>query len=234
MRVAIVEDEAEAVERLRACFERYRQENGIEFALSVYSDAINFLTGYRPDFDLILFDIEMPMMNGLEGAKRLREVDPYVPVVFVTNMAQYAVKGYSVSAIDFIVKPVGYYEFETMINRVRRIIEISEEKNIAVTSGGTVRYLSVSHIKYVEVYRHKLTFHTLEGDIEAWGSLADVAEQLTPYCFSKCNNGYLVNLKYVDCVEKEEVIIGSERLPISHLRRKDFVQELARYLGQKR
>lgn len=103
MRVAIVEDEAESAAVLQAHFARYGKERGCTFAADVYADAESFITGYRPDYDLVLFDIEMPGMNGMKGAQKLREVDPYVPIVFVTNMARYAVKGYSVGAIDFIV-----------------------------------------------------------------------------------------------------------------------------------
>lgn len=227
MRIAIVEDETDAVEILKKFFKRYEKESGTAFVLDAYSDAVNFLTAYRSDYDLILFDIEMSHMDGMRGAEKLRELDPYVPIVFVTNMSNYAVKGYSVGAVDFIIKPVSYFDFKTMLTRVRRILASREEKMISVTSSGVIRHLPVSRIKYVEVYRHKLTFHTVEGNVEAWGSLADVAEQLPADGFSKCNNGFLVNLKYVDYVEKEEVIVGGERLPISHLRRKDFVNELA-------
>ena len=231
MRVAIVEDEAESAAVLQAHFARYGKERGCTFAADVYTDAESFITGYRPDYDLVLFDIEMPGMNGMKGAQKLREVDPYVPIVFVTNMARYAVKGYSVGAIDFIIKPVGYFDFSTMVDKVRRLRAAQEERMISVTSAGVIRRIPVSHILYVEIYRHKLTFHTVEGDIEAWGSLSEVEAQLPAESFCRCNNSFLVNFKYVDGVEKEEVTIGKVRLPVSHLRRKDFLAAIARYLG---
>ena len=234
MRVVIVEDDAEAVEKLKSYFHRYGVENGCEFAIDAYPDAVKFLTAYRSDSDLILLDIEMPMMNGMEGARKLREIDPYVPLVFVTNMSCYAVKGYSVGAIDFIIKPVGFFEFKTMLDRVRKFISSVEDKDISVSSQGVIRRIPVSRIKYVEVYRHKLTFHTVEGNVESWGSLQDVALQLPEEGFSRCNNGFIVNFKYVDYLEKEEVVIGNERLPISHLRRKDFVKEFAGWLARRR
>lgn len=234
MRVAILEDEMDAVNTLKAHFDRYSREQGCEFVIDIFENAINFITAYRPDYDLVLFDIEMPLMNGMEGAHKLREIDPYVPIVFVTNMAQYAVQGYSVGAMDFIVKPVGFFSFETMLSRIRRSIAAVKEWMITVSSAGIMRNIPSSRIKYVEVYRKKLTFHTLEGNIESWGSLSDIADQLPADSFSKCNNSYLVNLKYVDCVVKEEVLIGNDRLPISHLRRKEFVAELSRYFGRRK
>lgn len=176
----------------------------------------------------------MPGMNGMKGAQKLREVDPDVPIVFVTNMARYAVKGYSVSAVDFIVKPVGYFDFSTMLDKVRRLRAAAQEQYIAVSSAGVLRRVLVSHIRYVDVYRHKLTIHTVDGDVEVWGALSDIEAQLPQEGFARCNNSYLVNFKYVDGVEKEEVVIGSDRLPVSHLRRKEFVAALARYLGARR
>lgn len=234
MRVIIVEDETDSIEALKSHFATYGAENNCAFSIEVYRDAVSFLTAYRPGYDLILFDIEMPYLNGMEGARKLREMDPYVPIVFVTNMSQYAVKGYSVGAVDFILKPAGYFEFKIMLDRVRRNLALAEDKIIQVPSNGILRHLRASHIRYVEVYRHRLTFHTTEGEVDAWGSLSDVEKQLLEDGFLRCNNGFLVNLKYVDYVEKEEVILGEDRIPISHLRRKDFVQKLAHWIGQRR
>ena len=234
MRVIIVEDETDSIEALKSHFATYGAENNCAFSIEVHRDAVSFLAAYRPGYDLILFDIEMPYLNGMEGARKLREMDPYVPIVFVTNMSQYAVKGYSVGAVDFILKPAGYFEFKIMLDRVRRNLALAEDKIIQVSSNGILRHLRASHIRYVEVYRHRLTFHTTEGEVDAWGSLSDVEKQLLEDGFLRCNNGFLVNLKYVDYVEKEEVVLGEDRIPISHLRRKDFVQKLAHWIGQRR
>ena len=130
---------------------------------------------------------------------------------------------------------VGAFNFNTMLDKVIRYRATSqEEKSISVTSAGAIRRIFISHIFYIEVYRHKLTFYTSEGETEAWGSLTDIEAQLPSDSFVRCNNSYLINLKYVDGIEKEEVIIGSKRLPISHLKRKDFIGALAGYLGSRR
>ncbi len=103
MRIAIVEDEESATQELRVLFARYGKENNMEFSLDTFPDALKFLASYRADYDLVMLDIEMPFMNGMEGAEKLRKLDPYVPIVFVTNMRRYAVAGYKVNAIDFIM-----------------------------------------------------------------------------------------------------------------------------------
>ena len=76
MRVAIVEDDEGEVRELKALFERYGRQHGEDITISAYGDAVNFLTDYRPDYDLVLLDIEMPLMDGMTAAGKLRELDP--------------------------------------------------------------------------------------------------------------------------------------------------------------
>ncbi len=129
MRIAIVEDEESATQELRVLFARYGKENNMEFSLDTFPDALKFLASYRADYDLVMLDIEMPFMNGMEGAEKLRKLDPYVPIVFVTNMRRYAVAGYKVNAIDFIIKPVEYYDFSTMLGRVRELAILKKRRD---------------------------------------------------------------------------------------------------------
>ncbi len=235
MRVAIVEDEAESVDVMKNHFETYGKTHGCTFGINTFRNVDDFIKNFRADYDLILLDIKMPGIDGMSGARIIRKSDPYVPIVFVTSMSHYAVKGYAVGALDFIIKHVGAFNFNTMLDKVIRYRATSqEEKSISVTSAGAIRRIFISHIFYIEVYRHKLTFYTSEGETEAWGSLTDIEAQLPSDSFVRCNNSYLINLKYVDGIEKEEVIIGSKRLPISHLKRKDFIGALAGYLGSRR
>ena len=234
MQIAIIEDKQEDVEILRTHFARYEKEHNVKFIITTESNPVNFLTSYHCKYDLIIFDIKMPMMNGVEAAQKLRKIDPNVPIVFVTSMNQYAIAGYSVGAVDFLIKPVVYFDFETMLNRVRRIIAASKQENfITVSSAYVIHKVIISHIIYIEVYKHKLTFHTLEGEIESWGNLSDIENQLPSEQFARCNNCFLINLKYVDSIDKELVIIGDVQLPISHLKKKSFTQSLAHYLGQR-
>ena len=103
--VAIVEDEKQAADRLCSLFCRYERERGEKFRVVVFSDPVTFLANYSPDYELIMMDIDMPDLNGMDAVRKLREADREVMVIFVTNLAQYAVKGYEVDAFDFIVKP---------------------------------------------------------------------------------------------------------------------------------
>ena len=118
-RIAIVEDENKDSDLLENYIARYFSEEASEnrYQVTVFNNAGVFVEHYRADFDLILLDIQMPGMNGMDAAAALRKKDSSVLLVFVTNMAQYAVKGYDVNAAGFILKPVSYYDFLLRIRK---------------------------------------------------------------------------------------------------------------------
>ena len=107
--ISIEDDPAEA-EVLRHHVERFSRENNVELSLTWLRTAADFLERHRPA-DLILMDIDLPGISGMEAATLLRSYDSETPLIFVTNLAQFAIKGYEVDALDFVVKPVGYHDF---------------------------------------------------------------------------------------------------------------------------
>ena len=111
--VAIVEDEIDAARRLEVCLARYSQDHpDVRFDVTVFSEPTGFLDAYRPVWDIVFMDIEMPNMDGMSAARRLRVLDEQVILIFVTNMAQFAAKGYEVDALDYVIKPFSYNDFE--------------------------------------------------------------------------------------------------------------------------
>ena len=107
-RIAIVEDEKEFREQLQEYLKRYGVENNIVFQIDVFEDGSDILEHYQKNYDMVLLDIEMPKVNGMDAAERIREMDEEVVLMFITNMAQYAIRGYSVGALDFVMKPITY------------------------------------------------------------------------------------------------------------------------------
>ena len=110
----IVEDSAADAERLKKCVERFAQERKESISVRVYKDGIDFLSNYRPEADVVFLDVEMPILSGIEVAHKLRNIDPYVCIIFVTNMVQYALRGYEVSALDYVIKPISYFRVRTV------------------------------------------------------------------------------------------------------------------------
>ena len=229
--IAIVEDDDKEAGLLEEQLRRYEKETGAEYRVVRFSDAIALLTGYSADYDIVLMDIEMPDLDGMTAAKKLREVDPEVILVFVTNMAQYAVEGYEVSAMDFMVKPVRYDNLKLKLERAEKKLEGKGEDRFLVRGKNGPVVICVPDIRYVEVTDHMLTFYTNEGAIKVTGSLKEIEKRLEGRDFSRANSCYLVNLKYVTGASDGMVTVGGVRLSISRARRKSFMSDLADYLG---
>lgn len=229
IRIAIVEDEKEQSDRLESFIRRYAQENGTGIQVSVYSNVITFLEQYNASFDIVFMDIMMPMMNGMDASRLLREKDDKVMLIFVTSMKQYAIHGYDVGASDFIVKPVSYPEFTLKFTRALSKIPQSKDDDILLrTEGGFVR-LTAERIRYVEVRGHHCVYHTDSSSYQQYQTMKAVEEALPKDHFARCNNFLLVNLAFVDKIDGLTVWVAGEALPISHPRKKPFSDAFALY-----
>lgn len=231
IRVAIVEDEAEIREQLMGYVQRYTRQYGTAFEVKTFADGLEILEDYRPAYDLILLDIEMKHLDGMETARRIRELDPDVMLVFITNMAQYAIKGYAVGALDYVLKPVPYFAFSQQLQKVEAQLRRRTRHYLAVPVEGGLRRLDTSRIYYIESEGHRVHFYTEEGDFTAPGALKALEEKLADRPFARCNSGYLVNLAQVQAVQQNTVEVGPYELQVSRPKRKSFLAALTDYIG---
>jgi len=229
--IAIVEDDAEAADLLERYLSRYTETCGEEFKIARFCDPISFLTNYKANYDIVCMDIKLPGFDGMKAARKMRELDKDVTLIFVTNMAQYAVNGYEVGALDFIVKPVTYPNFALKLHRAFTHIEGKKGNKVYISVENGVMCFSSSEIMYVEIIKHRIIYHTRYGDYFSHGTLKKAEMQIADSHFVKCNSCYLVNLRYVTAVVNYEAFLGDIRLQISHPKRRDFLRALNDYLG---
>ena len=229
--IAIVEDDPKEAQLLQSYFEHLPSDFLDTFEVRLFQTARSFLSTYQPIYDIVFMDINLPDLNGLEAAGYMRRLDQSVVLIFVTNMAQYAVRGDEVDALDFVVKPINYYRFSSMMAKALRSIAKRDEKEILVRSASKIARLPISQIYYVEVRDHLLIYHSTQGNLESWGKLSEIEKELAGYDFVRCSSSYLVNLRHIISVDGDTANIAGDRLPISQRRRKAFYNSVTEYLS---
>lgn len=229
--IAIVEDAREFCEQLQSYLKQYEEENQLRFQISTFYDGAEILEDYKQNYDLILMDIEMPKVNGMDAAEKIREMDERVEIMFITNMAQYAIHGYSVGALDFVMKPINYYTFAIKMTRALKRVQKKEQKPILLNYADGVVKLEAKQIYYVEIQNRMLHYHTDEGEYVVRGTLQGAEEMLKDYSFTKCNHWYMLNLMHVKEVRKNIVVVGPFELEISRRNRTAFLKALTEYMG---
>ena len=231
IRTAIVEDAAFDRQVLQDCLREYGQETGTELQITEFTGGASFLERYPEDLDLIFMDIMMDGMDGLTTARKLRRRDDKVLLVFVTSIVQYAVQGYSVDAMDFIVKPVTYTGLKLCMDRVVRRLNETAPVRLCFSNREGTHSVDAAEICYIESLEHKIVVHTVQEEIPSDMSLASAEKMVKALPFFRCHVSYLVNLRYVDRISGNDVWVNGDRLAISRYRRKDFLEAWSAWIG---
>lgn len=229
LRICVADDSKADVDRLKQHLDRLF--SGIEYTLTVFKDGADLAYDYSPAYDIILLDIEMPRMNGMDTARAIRRVDSDVVIIFLTRMAQYAVKGYEVNALDFIVKPVDYPSFALKMKRAINVVSRKQEHKIAIRSDSGLLWIPVSSVYYIEVIKHDLTYHTMLGTYTARGGLSELEAAIGRYGFRYSSRYCLVNLRYVQGIFDWYVLVAGEKLALSRRKRGDLMDAYMSYYG---
>lgn len=230
--IVIAEDESRQVELLKGYLDRLQAEWEEPFKVTVFENGMDLLDAYSPNFDIILLDIMMPHLDGMKTARRIRERDQDVVLIFITNMANYAIHGYEVNALDFIVKPVEYFPFSWKMKRALETVKARQDRYLFLPVNGEKRKIAAKDISYIEVYNHNLSAHTRQGIIEFYGTLSAMEKELRECYFVRCHAGYLVNLNHVDSYREDFCVVGGDEIPISRPKKKAFLKALAEYIGK--
>ncbi len=233
MKIAVVEDEKAFRENLTTFLRRYEKEKeNIQFEITEFSDGSDFITFFKPIYDIIFLDIEMPLSNGIEVAKKIRETDTNAVLVFITNMPQYAIKGYEVNALDYILKPLRYESFRFKLDKAMATARKKEQKLFSFFSAGKMYRIDLDSIYYFEVIRHCIVVHTSEEDYEVWHRpISKLEKELESSGFARCSVSYLINLKHVTSIFGDSVGVGGKVLPLSRGKKKEFLAALSSFMG---
>lgn len=235
MRIVIVDDDEAMRGTLRGYCERYAEENALTMSIREYGSGDELLSAYqRGDADLIFFDVEMPGTDGLETARRIRRLDDVVTMLFVTNMAQYAINGCEVNAVDYVLKPLSYFDCALKLTKAMRAMSGRSDAIVTIDSIDGLRSVAVGDMYFIEVFDHYLWFHTAAGVYKARGSISSQANELHDYGFARIHKSFLVNLRHVSNLTANTVTCNGKELPIGRAYKNALTQDYLAFLGGRR
>ncbi len=230
MKIAIVDDEQEQRDILMSYLKRFSAENDVDIETDVFADPNVFLHSFNESYSLLLLDIEMPGMSGLDLAKKIRERGSNVGIIFVTVMAQYAINGYEVNALDFMVKPINYFPFSMKMLKAYRNLNVGNR--IILKSEGERVLVDERDILYIEGSNQYIVFHlSNQKPIRAKMSLKDIEEKLSKNLFERCSNSFIVNLDKITKISGNNLYIEEDVLPVSRSKKKMFIEKMNRHFG---
>ena len=213
IKIAVCDDDRTVRESIVKALQRYERDNSMEFEILEYAAADAMLVSYPAELDLILLDIYMPGIDGMDAAKAIRRFDQDVCIIFITTMYQRAIEGYKVRAFGFIRKPVSYGEFSHEIGDAVRNIERSRQTTLA-------RVLYAIGIPGGEIREYRCPIRDLEDDLGKYG-------------FFRCHASFLVSVDSIQEIRKTDILLKDGNVvPISQRRKKAFMDALSEYLGE--
>lgn len=218
MKIAVCDDDAQVLLVVSALLTSYQAQRQTEISYESFGNVIDFLTSMEyEDFDLVLLDVLMPELNGIEAAREIRQKNEHIKIVFLTSSPEYAVESYSVQAANYLLKPATEERLFPILDSIADMLRKPEDA-LTIKAQGTLFRLPYRKIEYIEVMAKTIYFHLTDGSFrEVHGSLSSYEPALLSRPnFYKVHRSYLVNLSWVAEVRQKELLTDSGKsVPIA-------------------
>ncbi|MBO6215785.1 MAG: response regulator transcription factor [Lachnospiraceae bacterium] len=231
IRIAIVEDEDHFAEQLRNYLSDYEKQHGSLFDIVRFRDGDEIVENYSGDYQIILMDIQMQFMDGMTAAETIRKLDSEVVIIFITNMENYAIRGYQVDALDYVLKPIEYPAFSVKLDRALARVKNRRSHTVTLRIPEGHLKIDIEQILYVESEGHNLRYKCKNGEYLTRQRISDAEEELLKYGFFRINKGCLVNLSHVKGDRDGGCLIGDEVIQIARARRNDYFAAMAEHIA---
>lgn len=230
--IVICDDEPEFLNSLETHIREYQNLHKVDFCLSRFTDGKKLINNYKLGYDIIFLDISMKELNGIETARKIRSVDKKVIIIFLTSIIKYALNGYALGAMNYIIKPVSYKKIETQLDQAINKYDEMEHQYITLKNSSGILKLYINDIIYIETHERNTMIHTSQKSIICFHNMKTLEKKLNTFSFIRCHSSYIVNIKYIDSIEKLLIILTTGiKIPISQQKRKETMKMIATYLG---
>lgn len=230
--VSIIDPSKEDVTRLSALIERYFRRSGTAYVQRVYQSGMEFVRSAE-NSDIVFLETDLEKLDGLETARIIRKLGNEAQQIFIARGAEMAIHGYSVDALDYLLKPVEPAAVERALDKAVRRLSNRSCAYLALKLPNGTASISTNDITYVEVFDHNLVYHTTGGDYTVRGRLGDVYEQLDHDYFLACNRSFIVNLRYVTEICTDHVILNGTKISVSKSHRKEIQSRFSAFMDKR-
>ncbi len=236
MRIAVCSENEKEVSRIRELITKYQISCEESIICHYFINSIDFLCELKGgEYDLVLLDVVMPEVSGLQAAQELRELDKNVRLIFVSESPEFAVESYHVGAYYYLLKPIDVESFFALLDKIRGELSAQVEQGFILKSREGVVWIAFSRLVYVEVRNKNVFFHLADGTVrEKSAALEDFEERLLSRPeFLKTHRSYLVNLIYIQAIDVNCVKMkNGHSVPVSRQRRSQVQDAYMRFLYQ--
>jgi DNA-binding LytR/AlgR family response regulator len=212
--IAIIEDEQPQSDLLKSIASDWANSKSINFSIKCFANAESFLFAYEDVlFDLLLIDIQMDGISGIELAKKLRQKGDKSEIVFITAIRDYVFEGYDVNALHYLVKPIEQSQIYDVLDKALSI-KGKEEQYILIK----YKKVASNDIYYLESRNHYLYYCLIDDSTSVNISITKAMENL-PGTFVQCHRSYIVNLAHTSRITKTDVVMDNgKQIPLSRNR----------------
>ena len=230
--VSIIDPSKEDVTHLSALIARYFRRSGTAYVQRVYQSGMEFVRSAE-NSDIVFLETDLEKLDGLETARIIRKLGNEAQLIFIARGAEMAIHGYSVDALDYLLKPVEPAAVERALDKAVRRLSSRSCAYLALKLPNGTASISTNDITYVEVFDHNLVYHTTGGDYTVRGRLGDVYEQLDHDYFLACNRSFIVNLRYVTEICTDHVILNGTKISVSKSHRKEIQSRFSAFMDKR-
>ncbi len=230
--VAILEDEESQSEAIISCLKNFFGKKSIEIHFDLFPNCSSFLNANNTVYDINILDVKLPDGNGIDVAKIIRSKGNNSVIIFVTNMRQFALKGYEVAALNYLIKPLQPLLFDETMERALANIAINKSSTILIKTKDGSYHIDVKDIEAVEVFSHEISLITKEEEYITCGTLKHFAELLPNSYFIQINSYVLININAISKMQNNSIqLFSGRKYEISRRRKKEFILAINNYFG---
>ncbi|GAA0696688.1 two-component system response regulator RgaR [Paraclostridium ghonii] len=229
--IAICEDELHYRLKAKAILEEVLNLNSINCNIYEFSSGEELLKDYPKNLDILIMDIQMKLINGMDTARRIREFDENLEIIFMSSFSEFMQEGYEVKAYRYILKPINEKNFsKNILPCIEKVIR-NRNNYLTLNVKNYIDRIRIDSIIYIETARPNILIYTFNNMYTIKMSISKIENILKKYGFFRCHNSYIVNLKLVESMNSSFIIVEGKEIPISKYRLKELKLAITNILG---